>query len=102
MYFLWGEKQEIPKQDIIDGFIWNRNPPALKTYMGVISWDKEKILKNCQNEPTSKTNSSFFLKFQVDSAPMVPKKILLETNVNKRPKGLALSWQEADREETGF
>jgi hypothetical protein len=39
----------------------------------VISGNKEKILKNCQNEPTSKINSSFFLKFQVDSAPMVPK-----------------------------
>jgi hypothetical protein len=41
----------------------------------IISGDKEKIQKNCQNEPTSKTNSSFFLKFQVDSAPVVPKKI---------------------------
>jgi hypothetical protein len=41
----------------------------------VISGDKEKILKNCQNEPTSNTNSNFFLKFQVNSAPMVPKKI---------------------------
>jgi hypothetical protein len=50
----------------------------------VISGDEEKILKSCQNEPTSKTNSSFFLKFQVDS-PTVRKKIallgLLETNV---------------------
>jgi hypothetical protein len=36
---------------------------------------KEKILTNCQNEPTSKTNSNFILKFQVDSVPMVPKKI---------------------------
>jgi hypothetical protein len=50
----------------------------------VISGDEEKILNNCQNEP----NSNFFLKFQVDSAPMVPKKNLLghvgllETNVN--------------------
>jgi transcription initiation factor IIE alpha subunit len=41
----------------------------------VISGEKEKILKNCQNELTSKTNSNFFLKFQVDSAPVVPKKI---------------------------
>jgi hypothetical protein len=41
----------------------------------VISGDKKKILNNCQNEPTSKTNSNFFLKFHVDSAPMVPKKI---------------------------
>jgi hypothetical protein len=40
------------------------------------SGDKEKILKNCQNEPTSKTIIvNFFLKFQVDSALMVPKKI---------------------------
>jgi hypothetical protein len=66
--FLSGEKQEILKQDIIDGFIKNRNPPALKTY-------KEEILKNCQNEHNSKNNSSFFLKFQVDSAPKVRKKI---------------------------
>jgi hypothetical protein len=43
--------------------------------MGVISGDKEKILIDCQNESTSKTNSSFFLKFQVDSAPMIGKKI---------------------------
>jgi hypothetical protein len=43
--------------------------------MGDIGGDKEKILKNCQNEPTSKTNSDFFLKFQVDSAPMVRRKI---------------------------
>jgi hypothetical protein len=41
----------------------------------VISGDKEKILKNYQNEPTSKTTSNFFLKFQVDSEPVVPKKI---------------------------
>jgi hypothetical protein len=47
----------------------------------VISGDKEKILKNCQNEPTSKTNSNVFLKFQVDSAPVVQKKIA-RTNVN--------------------
>jgi hypothetical protein len=42
---------------------------------GVISGD-EKILNNCQNEPTSKTNSNFFLKFPLDSAPVdvVPKK----------------------------
>jgi hypothetical protein len=46
-----------------------------KLTWGVISGDKENILKNCQNEPTSKTNSSFFLKFQVNSAPMVRKKI---------------------------
>jgi hypothetical protein len=55
--------------DIIDGFIfWN--PPALKTCM-VASGDEEKILKNCQ---TSQLRS-FFLKFQVDSAPVVRKKI---------------------------
>jgi hypothetical protein len=46
-----------------------------KLTWGVISRDKEKILKSCQNEPNSKTNSSFFLKFQVASAPMVQKKI---------------------------
>jgi hypothetical protein len=37
----------------------NRNPPALKTYMGVISRDKEKILKNCQNELFLKIPSGF-------------------------------------------
>jgi hypothetical protein len=51
------------------------NPPALKITWRVISGDKEKILKNCQNEPTTKTNSNFILKLQVDSAPVVPKKI---------------------------
>jgi hypothetical protein len=49
--------------------------PHSKLTWGVISGDEEKILKNCQNEPTSKTNSSFFLEIQVDSAPMVRKKI---------------------------
>jgi hypothetical protein len=44
-----------------------------KLTWGVISGDKEKILKHCQNEPTSKT--SFFIKFQVDLASMVRKKI---------------------------
>jgi hypothetical protein len=33
VFSLRGETGRILKQDIIDGFIQNRNPPALKTYI---------------------------------------------------------------------
>jgi hypothetical protein len=46
---------------------------------GVTSGDVKKILKKCQNEPTLKTNSSFFFYFKVDSAPMTRKTLARPT-----------------------